>query len=55
MSGKSLQDRAYERFLELPVFVVLAVLWLMGAVLLSACALGIFLYASALVRMLLGP
>ncbi len=41
--------RAYERFLELPVAVVLAVLWLMGAVLLGGCALALYLCVLLLV------
>jgi hypothetical protein len=36
---------AYGRFLELPVAVVLAVLWLVGAVLEGACALVLYLMA----------
>ena len=35
----------YEGFLELPVAVVLAVLWLVGAVLEGTCALALFLVA----------
>lgn len=31
--------RAYERFLKMPVGVVLALLWLAGAALLGSCAL----------------
>jgi len=44
----------YERFLELPVVVVLAVLWLAGAALLGTCALAAYLYGSLLVQMLAG-
>ncbi len=47
-------ERAYERFLELPVPVILAVLWLVGMVLLGSCVLAFYLYGSALVRILLG-
>ena len=36
---------AYERFLELPVAVVLSVLWLVGAVLEGMCVLALFLMA----------
>jgi hypothetical protein len=36
---------AYERFLELPVAVVLAVLWLVGAVIEGTCVLALFLIA----------
>jgi hypothetical protein len=38
----------YERFLGLPVVMVLAVLWLAGAALLGACALALYLYMSLL-------
>jgi hypothetical protein len=34
----------YERFLGLPVAVVLGVLWLVGAVLVGACTLALYLY-----------
>ncbi len=44
----------YERFLELPVAVVLAVLWLVGAVLGGMWALGLYLAALVLVRTLVG-
>ncbi len=37
---------AYERFLELPVAVVLSVLWLVGVVLEGICVLALFLMAS---------
>jgi hypothetical protein len=33
-----LEGRTYERFLGLPVAVVVAVLWLVGAVLAGTCA-----------------
>lgn len=36
---------AYERFLELPVAVVLAVLWLVGAVLVGTSVLALSLMA----------
>jgi hypothetical protein len=36
--GSSAIGRAYERFLELPVPVVLVVLWLLGALILGAVA-----------------
>jgi hypothetical protein len=39
----------YERFLELPVAVVVGVLWLVGAALLGVCALALYLYVSLLV------
>ena len=54
MREKNWIVRAYERFYELPVPVVLAVLWLVGAVLLGSCALALYLYASVLVRLVLG-
>ncbi len=41
-------DQAYGLFLELPVALVLAVLWLLGAVLLGACALALYLLVSLL-------
>jgi hypothetical protein len=47
--------KAYERFYELPVAVILAILWLVGVVFLSSCALVIYIYGAALARMLLGP
>jgi hypothetical protein len=37
-------EEAYERFLELPVPLVLVVLWLTGATLLGACALALYFY-----------
>ena len=37
-------ERSYESFLELPVPVVLALLWLMGVVLLSLCAAALYEY-----------
>jgi hypothetical protein len=39
----------YEQFLELPVVVVVGVLWLVGAALLGACALVLYLYVWLLV------
>ena len=41
-------ERAYERFLELPVPLVLVVLWFVGAALLGVCALALYLYVSLL-------
>jgi hypothetical protein len=41
--------------LGLPVPVVLVVLWLAGVALLGAGVLTLYLYGSALARMLLGP
>lgn len=46
-------QRAYEKFLRLPVPVVLIVLWLAGFVVLSLCVLLLYLYGSALVRIML--
>ena len=37
-------ERAYESFLELPVPVVLALLWLTGVVLLGLCATALYAY-----------
>jgi hypothetical protein len=54
MREKNWVARAYERFLELPVAVVLAVLWLGGMVLLGSCVLTLYLYGRALVQMVLG-
>jgi hypothetical protein len=34
--------RAYERFLELPVPVVLVMLWLLGALILGAVVMGVY-------------
>jgi hypothetical protein len=41
---------AYERFLELPVLVVLVVMWVSGVALLGTCALLAYAIISALVR-----
>jgi hypothetical protein len=48
-------EQAYRRFLELPIVVVLVVLWLAGVAVLGIFVLAIYLYGSALMRMLLGP
>ena len=45
---------AYERFLELPVVVVLLVMWVSGTVLLGACALVVYAAVSALVGIVIG-
>jgi hypothetical protein len=37
------EGRTYERFLGLPVAVVVGVLWLVGAVLAATCALVLYL------------
>lgn len=47
-------QRAYEKFLELPVPVVLILLWLAGLIVLSLCAFVLYLYGSALAQMILG-
>jgi hypothetical protein len=39
----------YERFLELPVWAVLAVLWLSGATLLGSCAMILYMLGMGLV------
>jgi hypothetical protein len=46
MKGKYTRgiERLYESFLELPVPVVLVLLWLAGVVLLSLCAAVLYLY-----------
>ncbi len=46
---------AYERFLGLPVALVLAAMWLAGAALLGSAALAAYWTAWALVRALAGP
>ncbi len=51
---REVRARIYARFVELPVPVVLVVLWLVGVILLSTGVLVLYLFASALVRMLLG-
>jgi hypothetical protein len=42
--------RAYERFLELPVLVVLLVLWVAGVAMLGSVALVAYAVISALMR-----
>ena len=39
----------------LPRPVIVLVMWVVGMVLLGSCVVGIYLYVSALVRMLVGP
>jgi hypothetical protein len=39
----------YEQFLELPVVVVVGVLWLVGAAVLGSCMLVLYLYVWLLV------
>jgi hypothetical protein len=45
---------AYEWFLELPVRVVVLVLWVAGVVLLGSCALVVYAVVSALLGMVAG-
>jgi hypothetical protein len=51
---REVRAQIYARFVELPVPVVLIALWLVGVILLSTGVLALYLYASALVRMLVG-
>jgi hypothetical protein len=44
--------RSYERFLELPVAIVLALMWVAGAALVGSCALTLYLSGSSLLRIL---
>lgn len=46
--------RAYEGFLEMPVVVVVLVMWVAGAVLLSSCALALYMAGSLLVSVIGG-
>ena len=46
--------RAYEWFLQLPVVIVLLVLWVGGVALLGSCALVLYWVGSVLVRSLAG-
>ena len=46
--------RAYERFLELPVALMLAVMWLVGAALLGSGVLVVYLAGRVLVRAVVG-
>ena len=47
-------EQAYERFLELPVPLVLVALWFAGLALLGGLALVLYLYGALLVRVLTG-
>ena len=46
--------RSYERFLDLPVPLVMAAMWLAGAALLGSVGTALWLTARALVRMAMG-
>ena len=46
--------RSYERFLDLPVPLVLAAMWLAGAALLDSVGTALWLTARALARMAMG-
>ena len=46
--------RGYESFLQMPVVVVLTVLWVVGATLLGSCAVVLYLAGSMLVQMIAG-
>jgi len=46
--------QAYERFLEMPVWAVLAVMWVAGAVLLGSCALALYMVGSLVVGTIAG-
>ena len=45
---RSFSPATYERFLELPVWVVLAALWLSGAALLGSCVLILYVLGAGL-------
>ena len=46
--------RAYERFLGMPVWVVLASMWVAGAALLGSCVLALYMVGSMLVQAVVG-
>jgi hypothetical protein len=46
--------RAYEGFLEMPVLVILALMWVAGAALLGSCALALYVVGSVLLRAVVG-
>ena len=46
--------QVYERFLKLPVPLVLAVLWFAGLVILGSLGLVLYVYGASLVRILTG-
>ena len=47
-------ERAYERFLELPVPLVLVVLWFAGLAIVGSLGLVLYLYGASLVQVLTG-
>ena len=47
-------EQAYERFLELPVPIVLVALWLAGLAIVGSVGLVLYVYAASLVRVLTG-
>ena len=47
-------SRAYERFLGMPVWVVLAAMWVGGVALLGTCALTLYMVGSVLLRAVVG-
>ncbi len=51
---KRAMEQAYQRFLELPVPLVLVVLWFAGLVILGSLGLVLYLYGALLVRVLTG-
>ena len=51
---KYAMEHAYERFLELPVPLVLVMLWLAGLAILGSLGLVLYLYGALLVRVLAG-
>ena len=46
--------RAYERFLEMPVSVVLALMWVAGAAILCSCVLVLYVVGSVLLQAVAG-
>ncbi|MDQ3589433.1 MAG: hypothetical protein M3392_04225 [Actinomycetota bacterium] len=51
---KSAIEQVYQRFLELPVPLVLVVLWFAGLAILGSLGLVLYLYGALLVRVLTG-
>ena len=47
-------EQAYERFLELPVLLVLVMLWFAGLAVLGSLGLALYLYGALLVQVLTG-